>query len=132
MKGHCQQCGKPHTWNKNSTGKYCSNKCQGIARREAKVKLWLDEGATPGVRTIRAHLHSLRDECWECGITEWNGKPITLEIEHRDGNAYNNSIDNLCLLCPNCHSQTPTFRNKNKGNGRVARRLAYRASVAQG
>jgi predicted HNH restriction endonuclease len=43
-------------------------------------------------------------------------------LEHIDGNAYNNSESNLSLLCPNCHSQTPTYKAKNKGNGRVERR----------
>ena len=46
----------------------------------------------------------------------------SLELEHIDGNAYNNSESNLSLLCPNCHSQTPTYKAKNKGNGRVERR----------
>ena len=42
----------------------------------------------------------------ECGLSEWHGKPISLQVHHIDGNHYNNSIDNLMLLCPNCHSQT--------------------------
>jgi len=46
----------------------------------------------------------------DCGITEWKGKKITLELDHIDGDRNNNSKDNLRILCPNCHSQTPTFR----------------------
>jgi len=50
-----------------------------------------------------------------CGISDWKGKPITLELEHIDGNKYNNRLENLKLLCPNCHSQTKTWRGrKNK------------------
>lgn len=49
-------------------------------------------------------------KCNKCGISEWNGNEITLEIEHKDGNRFNNSKENLELLCPNCHSQTNTFR----------------------
>lgn len=45
-----------------------------------------------------------------CGITDWHGKPISLELEHIDGNPSNNEDENLLLLCPNCHSQTPTWR----------------------
>ncbi len=53
--------------------------------------------------------------CNKCGITEWNGEIITLEYEHRDGNNANNSRDNVEALCPNCHSQTLTWRGrKNK------------------
>ncbi len=52
--------------------------------------------------------------CNHCLITEWRGKPITLELEHKDGNNQNNSRDNLECICPNCHSQTDTWRGRNK------------------
>jgi len=52
--------------------------------------------------------------CDNCGISEWLGKPISLELEHINGNNTDNRLDNLKILCPNCHSQTPTFRRKNK------------------
>ena len=50
--------------------------------------------------------------CEECGLKEWNGKKIILEVEHKDGNKHNNNEKNLKLLCPNCHSLTPTWRRK--------------------
>ena len=49
-------------------------------------------------------------KCECCGLSEWLGKPITLELEHVDADRKNNTRDNLKLLCPNCHSQTPTWR----------------------
>ena len=49
-------------------------------------------------------------KCEECTLTEWLGKPITIELEHIDGDRKNNTKDNLKLLCPNCHSQTSTWR----------------------
>lgn len=52
--------------------------------------------------------------CDECKGTEWMGKPIPLELHHKDGNNKNNSLDNLQLLCANCHSQTANYRGKNK------------------
>ena len=52
-------------------------------------------------------------ECEACGIAEWNGKSISLELNHKDGNNANHSLINLELLCPNCHSQTDTYRSKN-------------------
>lgn len=48
--------------------------------------------------------------CEKCNNTEWLGKLITLEIDHIDGNNKNNTKENLKLLCPNCHAQTPTWR----------------------
>lgn len=51
-------------------------------------------------------------KCESCGITEYNGKPISLEINHIDGNNGNHSLNNLEVLCPNCHSQTDTYRSK--------------------
>jgi len=56
----------------------------------------------------------LENRCYECGLTEWRKKPLPLELEHKNGNRFDNRIDNLTILCPNCHSQTPTHRGKNK------------------
>lgn len=53
-------------------------------------------------------------KCSKCGINEWQGKKISLELDHINGNNTDNRLSNLRLLCPNCHSQTPTFRVKNK------------------
>ncbi len=52
-------------------------------------------------------------ECEKCHNTEWNGQPIPLQIHHIDGNHFNNSLDNLQILCPNCHAQTDNFCGKN-------------------
>lgn len=53
-------------------------------------------------------------KCENCGLTEWQGEPINLEIHHIDGDRSNNELDNLLLLCPNCHSYTSTFCGKTK------------------
>ena len=52
-------------------------------------------------------------KCCECGITtEWNNKPITLELDHINGINNDNRLENLRFLCPNCHSQTHTFKGR--------------------
>jgi 5-methylcytosine-specific restriction endonuclease McrA len=51
--------------------------------------------------------------CELCKIEEWLDKPIKLELHHIDGNKNNNSLDNIQLLCPNCHSFTDNYRGKN-------------------
>ncbi len=55
-----------------------------------------------------------KHSCNKCGISEWQGYKITLELEHKDGNTSNNSRENLEGLCPNCHSVTDTWRGRNK------------------
>ena len=54
------------------------------------------------------------DECCYCGQgPHWNGKPLVLQVDHRDGVKSNNSPENLDIVCPNCHTQTPTFSGRN-------------------
>jgi hypothetical protein len=63
-------------------------------------------------RLISEGLKEAKCEC--CGITEWNGRSAPLELDHIDGNHHNNNLNNLQILCPNCHAQTETYRGKNK------------------
>jgi hypothetical protein len=56
----------------------------------------------------------LENKCAECGITDWQGKPLAIELDHIDGDSTNHKLENLRMLCPNCHSQTPTFRSKKR------------------
>lgn len=51
-------------------------------------------------------------KCYRCNLREWQGQPITLELEHIDGDRSNNKIENLTLLCPNCHALTKTWRRR--------------------
>ena len=51
--------------------------------------------------------------CEHCQQEEWQGNPIPLEVHHKDGDSLNNEMDNLCLICPNCHALTPNYRGKN-------------------
>jgi 5-methylcytosine-specific restriction endonuclease McrA len=54
--------------------------------------------------------------CEDCGLAEWNGKPIPLELHHVNGDSTDNRIENIRILCPNCHAQTATYRGKNIGS----------------
>lgn len=56
------------------------------------------------------------NKCEICGVSEWNGHKIVLQLHHLDGDHNNNNLDNLQILCPNCHSQTDNYCNsiKNK------------------
>ena len=117
----CHHCGIEY---QNSNEKFCTHKCStdNVVKKsmEAYVSSWtVKPGSTIPKRYI---ILTKWYSCSECGISEWNDKPITLQLDHIDGNADNNHEDNLRLLCPNCHSQTDTFGAKNKGNGRQLRR----------
>lgn len=53
-------------------------------------------------------------ECSVCGISEWRGEPISLELDHVNGQPRDHRIENVRFLCPNCHAQTPTWRGRKK------------------
>lgn len=63
-----------------------------------------------------------KEECEECGLGPfWNSKKLTLQLDHKDGDRTNNALENLRILCPNCHTQTHTFsRGKLRVNASVA------------
>lgn len=81
---------------------------------------WLDKyNATPfdtlGMENRRRRVFEEQHHCCnKCGISEWQGLKISLELEHKDGDNTNNSRENLEGLCPNCHSITDTWRGRNK------------------
>lgn len=93
-------------WNKNK-----------ITGPKRKVSEYLS-----GTYPIQSHKLKLRliaegifiRQCYKCHRNSWEGQPIPLELEHINGDHLDNSLDNLTLLCPNCHAQTQTYRGKNK------------------
>lgn len=66
------------------------------------------------LKRILINKNILKYECYECNLKEWNNKPISLELDHIDGDNWNNKLENLRFLCPNCHSQTPTYKGKKR------------------
>ena len=66
-------------------------------------------------RLIRQGLKEARYE--ECDLTSWQGAPVPLELDHVNGRRDDNRLENLRLICPNCHAQTSTYRGRNIGNG---------------
>lgn len=120
----CSNCGTSHTNVKWKIGKFCNNKCQREYEAAKRISEW-QEGKGFSKGPVKRYLSEKKKGCWKCGITQWNGEKITLELEHIDGNSTNNKEENLALLCPNCHSQTDTYKGRNRGNGRHVRRTRY-------
>lgn len=56
-------------------------------------------------------------KCECCGLIEWLDNPISLEVHHEDGDSLNNTLENLKLFCPNCHSLTNNYKGKNINKG---------------
>ena len=94
---------------------------KGLEKPKSTGKIPTDEileGKHPYYQTNKLRLRLLKEgvkepKCEVCGITEWNGNPISFELDHRDGNRTNHRLENLRIICPNCHSQTETYRGKN-------------------
>lgn len=99
--------------------------------RASRVAQWLETGvAHPGSGTghyVRQYLLAEQNHtCALCGCpTTWHGRELRLVLDHIDGDSDNNRRENLRLVCPNCDSQLPTFKSRNRGKGRAWRRQRY-------
>lgn len=125
----CRFCSEEFLFGKNSGGIYCSNRCQRDEQHELQVLAWLAgndpgwSGKTAQLKPfVRRYLHMTRGTaCSECG---WDKRhpvdgAVLTEVDHIDGNAKNCTEENLRILCPNCHSMTPTFRRRNQQSQRL-------------
>lgn len=114
---------------KNAANKYCNNKCQKDYEYNEYIKQWLC-GLVNGTRgknlllsrhVIRYMRETYGTACMQCG---WDEKhpadnlPLT-NFDHIDGDASNSHFNNLRILCPNCHSKTLTYGNRNKKSSRI-------------
>jgi hypothetical protein len=87
--------------------------------RSLENKLVINSRVKPhSLRSLLFRHGLVKNKCSECGIEEWQDKPITIEVDHINGDPTDNRLENLRMLCPNCHSQTETHRGKQR-NGQV-------------
>lgn len=110
------------------SGMFCSTKCSNEYKKKQtleKAKKDFKKGLLRDRRKIRVIILEIQGHvCAICKRKKWNGEPITLWLDHKDGNADNCKPNNFWLVCPNCDSQQPTFGGKNYGNGRTSRGLS--------
>ncbi len=95
--GHLKN--KENFWSKKSNEDYF---VKGVNKRGNNIK----------VKLIKEKL--LDYKCYRCGINSWNNESLSLHLEHINGDHFDNRLENLTLLCPNCHSQTKTYCRKKK------------------
>lgn len=92
-------------WNKNQT--YIIRPMEDYFSNECPINAY-------ALKNKMLKLNLIERICSCCNLTVWQDKLIPLELDHIDGNKFNNAFENLRLLCPNCHAQTPNYRGKNK------------------
>ena len=101
-------------YNPNQSGK-------GLTKHNNGSKIPTDEileGKHPQYQTNKLRLRLIKDgikeeKCEMCGIEDWLGERLAFELDHIDGNSNNHLLDNIRIICPNCHSQTETYRARN-------------------
>jgi len=118
----CKLCNKITT-----NPSFCSVDCRAGHRREQvyqKIRegTWQNKTGKNGSVLREFLLKDRGNVCERCGRSEWEGQPIKVTVHHIDGNAGNNKLDNVCLLCWNCHSLTKTF---GRGKHKSARNWRY-------
>jgi len=117
----CKGCNKEYQAGRNTYGIYCSNKCQQIYQSKTRFKDGLSSN-----RSAKRNLLELQGNfCSICKLRDWLSSDIPLLVDHIDGHPENNDPSNLRLICPNCDAQLPTYKGRNRGNGRHSRMLRY-------
>lgn len=106
------------------TGKgtrFCTQNCA------VKFARWMMifDGSASAQTLKKGHIDIYGVKCSICLSTDWFGKPIPVILDHVNGHADDNTWENTRLVCPNCDTFLPTFKGRNKGNGRHKRRQRY-------
>ena len=111
--------------------KYSGNKGAKGKKTDSKYLNAKEYAKKNHVSAHKLKLKMIRDglkkhSCEICNLEEWMGQKIPIELDHIDGNHYNNDFNNLRILCPNCHAQTDTNSGKNvRKNASVANGNRY-------
>jgi hypothetical protein len=122
----CKNCGKQITTGSRKQ-KCCSVHCRDDYRIKGKLRI----GSMMN-KSLRKWLYiNLKQICCECNIgPEWNNKPLRLQIDHKNGNVKDNRLENLRMICPNCHTQTETWGVRNASDeGKIKMALGWKNRI---
>jgi len=107
-KKHAERLG---VWFTNQSGKGMSKpKSKKLTSKDIFNGRTMQTGC---VKRILLSENIIKNECEECGISDWQGKKLVCHLDHINGDCHDHRLDNLRMLCPNCHSQTETYAGKN-------------------
>ena len=118
---NCGFCNIECKWTYQGSNKFCSVQCANLFRSSEHKRKFFSGLLEKRIDrpTARRYLAEARGyKCEVCSISDWQGKSITLHVDHKNGDPSNDHPDNLRLICPNCHSQTEFLGGGNKGRGR--------------
>lgn len=122
IKLYCKNCGKLLDSSKGVYRQFCSSKCSGDYRKTLKYKFYIEnpdvfKNKEISYKWLKPHILKEQEaKCAICGLpTLWNNKELHFILDHIDGDATNNSRENLRLICPNCDSQLDTYKSRNIG-----------------
>lgn len=118
-KGHCLgKTPKYEDFDHDSKNKMKWNKGQ-ILKDSNEIFCEYSSCSTGYVKNAILTLNLKEYKCEMCGLVNWNNKKLVLELDHINGNNRDHRLINLRFLCPNCHSQTDTWRGRNKNTGKT-------------
>ena len=119
----CLNCGKEIIDKKRKNRKYCCNQCQQYYQWKQEIQIIEQQNnfQINGINEFNARrkakkylIEKYGNKCSICGTTHWLGKPILLIADHINGDATDNSINNIRLICSNCDATLDTYKAKNK------------------
>ena len=99
-----------------STDHFSAQKSHAYVKHDLKDIL-VENSTYANISSLKKRLLNekvLEYKCAICGISEWQGKPLSLQLDHINGKNNDHRIENIRFLCPNCHSQTETFAGRNR------------------